>query len=93
MRGCAERRASLPVSRDRQSRAFVGSGLTTLPSLATAKAGGLDYSQKSRIVGNGEVVVFVNPYGKYVAVKVMKVEDEVLGGSRNRVTIRWKVLQ
>lgn len=68
-------------------------GLTTLPSLATAKAGGLDYSQKSRIVGNGEVVVFVNPYGKYVAVKVMKVEDEVLGGSRNRVTIRWKVLQ
>ena len=68
-------------------------GLTTLPSLAMAKAGGLDYSQKSRIVGNGEVVVFVNPYGKYVAVKVMKVEDAVLGGSRNRVTIRWKVLQ
>ena len=67
-------------------------GPTTLPSLAVAKTG-LDYSQKSRIVGNGEVVVFVNPYGKYVAVKVMKVEDAVLGGSRNRVTIRWKVLQ
>ena len=67
-------------------------GLTTLPSLAVAKTG-LDYSQKSRIVGNGEVVVFVNPYGKYVAVKVMKVEDAVLGGSNNRVTIRWKVLQ
>ena len=67
-------------------------GLTTLPSPSVARTG-LDYSQKSRIVANGEVVVFVNPYGKYVAVKVMKVEDAVLGGARNRVTIRWKVLQ
>lgn len=67
------------------------SGLTTLPSLSAAKL--MDYSKPSRVVGEGEVVVFRNVQGKYVAVKLMRVDDAVSGGSQNKLTIRWKVLQ
>lgn len=67
------------------------SGLTTLPSLSAAKL--MDYSKPSRVVGEGEVVVFRNAQGKYVAVKLMHVDDAVRGGSQNKLTIRWKVLQ
>ena len=66
-------------------------GLTTLPTLSAAKL--MDFTNPSRVVAEGEVVIFRNVQGKFVAVKLMNVEDSVHGGSQDRLTIRWKVLQ
>ena len=67
------------------------SGLTTLPTPAAAKL--MDFTKPSRVVSEGDVVVFRNVQGKFVAVKLMNIEDSVHGGSQDRLTIRWKVLQ
>ena len=60
------------------------------PSLGLAKT--LDYSAKTRNVAIGEVVVFQNRAGKYLAVKIVGIKDKQSGASENSLTIQWKVL-
>ena len=60
------------------------------PSVGLAKT--LDYSAKTRNVAIGEVVVFQNKAGKYLAVKIVGIKDKQSGASENSMTIQWKVL-
>lgn len=74
------------------SRAVGGRPEFTVFPMSLGLAKTLDYTAKIRNLAVGEVVVFQNREGKYVAVKILEINDKQSGAPENSLTIKWKVL-
>lgn len=52
----------------------------------------LDFSQETRTLKEGQVVLFVNNEEKFLAVKLVEIASTARGAGENSIKIRWKLL-
>jgi hypothetical protein len=70
----------------------VASAATSSDDVAMSSIAGLDFSSRSRLLSKGQVIVFENIFGRFLAVQVVDISAVSHGDDENRLVLRYAIV-